>query len=190
MTKARREEPEIDPPEKPNDLSTETLHMCEAQHTWIEHDGGTVSIALGGPRMATADPEVCPACSRTATAARPFSLRWLPFDDSFWCAWWVRRPGETWRLTFHQGFRSTGWRTIYDCIDVRTGDRSEVDWTWDSRRASLSEYPEWLRERWWTRGNQLIGNWSEFAPGLDGYLIKQEEVERWVRHAVEQEHNW
>jgi hypothetical protein len=180
IAKAPQEEGEFDPPEKPHDLSGETLHMCAQEHTWVEHDGRTISVELGGPRSASSDPSVCPRCSQVATASRPFALRWLPFDDSFWCAWWVCPPGGEWMLTFHQGFRSTGWRTVYDCIDVRSGERIEVDWTFGSRRASLSEYPARLRQRWWRKGGKLLGVWSEFAPGLEGYIIKGEEVERWV----------
>ena len=46
-------------------------------------------------------------------------------------------------------------------------------------RASLDEYPAYLRERWWTTpgGAKLVGCWSTMAKNGAGYLIDRRRVE-------------
>jgi hypothetical protein len=77
------------------------------------------------------------------------------------------------------------WAATYDCLDVHTGERIDVDRTWDARRASLDEYPAYLRKRWWkTEKGALMGCWSVMDKAGAGWLIQGPEVETWVCEAV------
>jgi hypothetical protein len=188
------------------------LMWCEDGHTWINQGDGTVSPSwgLGGTHMRVADPLLCPepalgggargvdgaeadgatnrepACLKPALGGNAWSDRDRPFDGTRWCAWWVREAtGGAWHLTFHQGQESRLWAATYRCLDVRTGACLEVDRTWHVRRASLAEYPAYLRERWWTTPKgTLIGCWSTMDKGGAGYLIDRRSVEAWVSEAV------
>ena len=126
-----------------------------------------------------------PACLKPAVGGNAWNDRDLPFDSDCWCAWWVRKGGA-WRLTFHQGQESRMWTATYRCLDVHTGETFAVDRSWEARRASLDEYPAYLRERWWTTPKgKLIGCWSTMEKGGAGYLISGRLVETWVREAVD-----
>ena len=125
-----------------------------------------------------------PACLKPAIGQNAWSERDLPFDERRCCAWWVRRNGA-WRLTFHQGQLSRRWAATYRCLDVHTGESFDVDRSWDARRASVDEYPPYLRERWWrTNKGALVGCWSTMDKSGAGYLIKGRLVETWVAEAV------
>ena len=78
------------------------------------------------------------------------------------------------------------WAATYDCLDVHTGERIAVDQTWNARRASLDEYPAYLRERWWrSPSGAPVGCWSTMDKDGAGWLIAQGQVEDWVRESVE-----
>ena len=124
------------------------------------------------------------ACLKPAIGGNAWRDQYLPFDDTCWCAWWVRKDGA-WLLTFHSGCSHRMWSTRYECIDVNTGDELDVDRTWQARRARLEEYPAFLRDRWWkTSKGKLIGCWSTLAPGGAGWLIDRKLVQSWVHDAV------
>jgi hypothetical protein len=128
-----------------------------------------------------------PVCLKPAVGGNAWRDQYLPFDRSRWCAWWVRAGNaDPWRLTLHQGHSSRLWAATYECLDVHTGERLEVDRTYEARRASLAEYPASLRERWWTteKGGKLIGCWSTMRKDGAGWLIGRRLVETWVREAV------
>ncbi|MGO9899903.1 MAG: hypothetical protein ACLP0J_09465 [Solirubrobacteraceae bacterium] len=126
-----------------------------------------------------------PDCLKHAIGANRWVDQYLPFDGRRWCAWWVRQDGGSWRLTFHQGHAGRLWAAVYDCLDVRSGERVQVDRGWQARRAKLSDYPAHLRERWWrTPNGTLIGTWSTTEPGGAGWLLDPRKVERWVQAAV------
>jgi hypothetical protein len=180
------------------------VRWCADGHHWTDHGDGTVSPSwgYGGTHMPIDDPLLCPepaadtehdddddgvypapACLLPAEGANAWSDRHLPFDDSAWCAWWVRKDGP-WRLTFHQGSTSRLWASTYRCLDVLTGERFDVDRSWQGRRARLEEYPAHLREKWWTSpGGALIGCWSTEDKGKAGWLLDHRQVERWVKSA-------
>ena len=125
-----------------------------------------------------------PACLKPAVGANAWGDRDLPFDGHTWCAWWVRKDGA-WRLTFHQGRSSVRWAAMYRCLDVHTAEWLDVDRRWSARRAKLTEYPAYLRQRWWRAASgELIGCWSTMEKSGAGYLIKQRDVETWVHEAA------
>lgn len=129
--------------------------------------------------------EPAPACLKPAIGGNAWRDQYLPFDSTCWCAWWVRTDGP-WRLTFHLGCAHRMWTSTYDCIDVHTGERFDVDRSWTARRARIDEYPAHLRERWWkTDKGTLIGCWSTMRKDGAGWLMNGRVVEAWIREAVE-----
>ena len=88
-----------------------------------------------------------PHCLKLALGGNRWADQHLPLDGKRWCAWSVRTGDGPWRLTFHQGHTTRRWATVYDCLDVRTGERLQVDRTWQARRAKLTDYPVYLHDR-------------------------------------------
>jgi hypothetical protein len=126
-----------------------------------------------------------PACLAPAVGGNAWRDRNLPFDSSAWSVWWMRRAGP-WLLTFHQGQNSRLWAATYDCLDIHTGDTFEVDRTWQARRASITELPPYLLDRWWkTENGTFVGCWSTRSRDGASWLIDRHDVEAWVRDGVQ-----